>query len=67
MMCSNMPPQHRIKSLPHDICLPLTIPDEDVAKNEVGHNEENTSGESDIPIIALQVATNAVCVYVYGQ
>ncbi|PBK63953.1 hypothetical protein ARMSODRAFT_1023587 [Armillaria solidipes] len=60
ILCSNIFPQHSIKSPPRDLCLPLTIPDEDAAKNEVGDNEENTSGESDIPIIALQVATNAM-------
>ncbi|KAK0229979.1 hypothetical protein EDD85DRAFT_957105 [Armillaria nabsnona] len=60
ILCSNMFPQHRIKSPSRDLCLPLTIPDEDATKNEVGHNEENTSGESDMPIIGLQVATNAM-------
>ncbi len=66
MLCSNMFPQHGVKSPPHDPCQPLTlgtIPDADETESDVEgavDNEENTGGSSDIPTIDLQVATNAV-------
>ncbi|KAK0493339.1 hypothetical protein EDD18DRAFT_1179626 [Armillaria luteobubalina] len=65
ILCSNILPQHRINSPLHDLCQPLTlgtIPDADQTEDNVGctaDNEEDTGGTSDLPIIDLQVATNA--------
>ncbi|KAK0470663.1 hypothetical protein IW261DRAFT_1003243 [Armillaria novae-zelandiae] len=69
ILCSNMLPQHRIKSPTHDLCQPLTlgsIPDEDETEDDVegaDDNEEDTGGSSDIPMIDLQVAANAMILH----
>ncbi|KAK0473899.1 hypothetical protein IW261DRAFT_660469 [Armillaria novae-zelandiae] len=73
MLCSNMLPQHRIKSPPHDLCQPLTlgtIPDADETEDDVGaasDNEEDTEEDTgepiDIPTIDLQVVTNAMILH----